>query len=164
MGSWILQCENPPPGTRQREKTVEQKKEKGCLSFWVHSHGGVRLKKKFVMTVLALSAMVASPLLAKDMYGALAYSKADGAWGWWADATTQAAASKNALAKCSEHSSGCEVVLEFWNTCAAFATGSGGSYGWAHGPDENQVQSKAVDFCSEHGSGCEVRVWACTSR
>ena len=119
-------------------------------------------KTKIAACALALA--LATPVFAGDKYGALAYSSSDGAWGWWADANTQAAASKNALAKCQEHGSGCEVVLEFWNTCAAFATGSGSSYGWAHSDDENAAQSAAVKYCSQHGSGCEVRVWACTSR
>ena len=119
--------------------------------------------KKTLLAAALVAFAIASPAFAGDKYGALAYSKADGAWGWWADSTTQAAASQNALAKCQEHGSDCEVVLEFWNTCAAFATGQGG-WGWAHGPDENAVQQSAIGYCSEHGTGCAVKVWACTSR
>lgn len=118
--------------------------------------------KKLILAA-GIIALAASPALAGDKYGALAYSKADGAWGWWADANNQASASSNALAKCQEHGSDCEVVLEFWNTCAAFAVGQGG-YGWAHGPDENAVQQAAIGYCDEHGSNCSVKVWACTSR
>ncbi|MCE9596885.1 MAG: DUF4189 domain-containing protein [Spirochaetia bacterium] len=119
--------------------------------------------KKRIFVVATLLALMSTPAFAGDKYGALAYSSGDGAWGWWADANDQASASQNALSKCQEHGSGCKVVLEFWNTCAAFAVGQGG-YGWAHNPDENAAQSSAVQYCSQHGTDCEVKVWACTSR
>lgn len=119
------------------------------------------MKRLIVAGILAFA--LATPLLAGDKYGALAYSSSDGAWGWWADANDQASASRNALAKCQEHGNSCKVVLEFWNTCAAFATGQGG-YGWAHGPEPEAVQESAVGYCSQHGTNCEVKVWACTSR
>ena len=119
--------------------------------------------KKIYLAICVFAIAAATPAFAGDKYGALAFSAGDGAWGWWADANTQASASANALAKCQEHGGNCEVVLEFWNTCAAFAVGNGGQ-GWAHGPDSNAVQQAAVGYCSEHGTGCAVKVWACTSR
>ncbi|MBU1247392.1 MAG: DUF4189 domain-containing protein [Proteobacteria bacterium] len=92
------------------------------------------------------------------MYGAIAYAS-DGSWGWAVDYTDQQSANNAAESQCGD----CEVVLEFQNTCAAFALGDGGE-GWASGDDPEEVQYAALDACSSVGTDCEVKNWACTSR
>lgn len=114
-----------------------------------------------VFAVLLLSTGLSAH--AKDMYGALAFSEDDGAWGWSADYATKAKANRVAMDKCQENGESCKVVLTFWNTCAAFANGDGG-HGWAYDNNIAKAKKRAIKECNKYASDCEVKVWACTTR
>ncbi len=128
------------------------------------SQEGVKLMRKSfaVLAAVAALALIAPAANASgDMYGSLAYDSGSGSYGWAVDYHTQSEANKVALDQCG---SSCEVVMEFQNTCAAFATGAGTSYGWAYASTKEAAQSAAIGYCSERGSGCSIKVWACTTR
>jgi len=99
----------------------------------------------------------------KTLYGALAYDAETGDYGWSADFTDQADAERKALSGCSPRSN-CKVVYDFWNSCAALAAASDGSYTIEGGDDEQGAQSRALTACEQNGGqGCEIRVWGCTN-
>ena len=97
---------------------------------------------------------------AQNMYGSLAYNYQTGAWGWAVDYYTQEDANYAAMEQCGY----CEIVLEFWNTCAAFALGSDGAYGWGYDYDPQTAQDYALYNCSQYGYNCQIVNWACTTR
>ncbi len=117
------------------------------------------LRVLFLALVLVVSTF--SFAYAQNMYGSLAYSYQTGDWGWAVDYPTQGQANYQALYECGHT---CQVVLEFHNTCAAFALGDYGAYGWAWGPNPDQVQDSALDYCLQNAGSCEIVNWACTSR
>ena len=105
--------------------------------------------------------MGASVAHAADMYGALAYDSSSGAYGWAVDHRTQRGANADAMRRCG---GSCSVVMRFWNSCAAFASGSRGVYGWADSQSGGRAQQAALNNCAARGRNCAVKVWACTSR
>lgn len=99
----------------------------------------------------------------QTLYGALAYDAETGAVGWSHDFDNQADAEQKALSGCSESSGGCKVVYDFWNSCAALAAASDGSYSVEGGDDEDDAQRRALSACEQPGGeSCEIRVWSCT--
>jgi hypothetical protein len=100
----------------------------------------------------------------KTLYGALAYDAESGAVGWSYDFDNQDDAEQKALSGCSESSSNCKVVYDFWNSCAALAAASDGRYSIEGGDNEDGAQSRALAACQQNGGeGCEIRVWSCTN-
>lgn len=100
--------------------------------------------------------------------GALAIDGGQGTqWGWAIDYQTYGEAEQRALRECG---SGCQVVMRFSDSCAAYAADQNyGStaYGWASGySDSGSARRRALSECeSRGGSGadCTVRVWGCDS-
>lgn len=95
-------------------------------------------------------------------YGAIAYSKNDGAYGFsdnWNDQTT---AEKNAMDACTENGPGCEVIVWFFDSCAAVA-GSGSIVSWGQDFRENGAKQKALAACEKQGgTKCNLKVSHCS--
>src|SRR3989338_5865201 len=56
------------------------------------------------------------------IYGAIAYSKRNGAYGYSHGWTSRKKAEKVALKNCSDNGSGCKSVVWFYNSCGAVAS------------------------------------------
>lgn len=120
------------------------------------------MKKRVLTGILLAAALVSVSLYAAgDMFGSLAFNKDTDAYGWAVDFETQGEADAAALKSCGD---GCDVVIQFQNTCAAFALGDNHSWGWAHNVNKSIAQKNAVANCSKYGTGCTMKVWGCTTR
>ena len=98
----------------------------------------------------------------RTRYGAIAYGAQSGAYGWSNDLDDAQAAEKAAMAHCSAHGDDCQVVVDFWNTCAAVAAyRSIVAYGL--GATRARAEEQAVTSCTrDAGAPCEVQAWSCT--
>lgn len=113
----------------------------------------------FGMLLMASDGVSAGPA----WYGALAYCKDSGAWGWQtADDPDDAA--EIALDRCREVGVNCRLELSFQNSCGAFAAGKRNVYGWAYASTVEEAKEMAMDECEERGSGCKIKISACTQR
>lgn len=98
----------------------------------------------------------------KTLYGAIAYGTESGAVGWSYDFNDAPSAEKEALSNCGAHGDDCQVVVDFWNSCAAVAA-DGATVGYGLGDNQGQAESGALTSCrKDGGSNCEVRAWSCT--
>jgi len=79
------------------------------------------------------------------------------------DQPSQSAANARALRECGKHAPGCTVVVEFWNLCAAYATGADKVAGWGSGDSRRIAEQRALAACQRSGP-CQVRVWGCNSQ
>src|SRR5215813_10440705 len=99
----------------------------------------------------------------KKLYGAIAYGTQSGAVGWSYDFDDAPSAENEALSNCRDHGDDCQVVVDFWNTCAAVAA-SGDIVRYGLGDTEDEAQGDAVATCEKDGgTQCEVQAWSCTS-
>lgn len=99
----------------------------------------------------------------KTLYGAIAYGAESGAVGWSYDFDDAPSAEREALSNCSAGGSDCQVVVDFWNTCAAVAAG-GGIVRYGLGGNEQLAQDQAMAACAQDGgSQCAIQAWSCTN-
>jgi Domain of unknown function (DUF4189) len=121
--------------------------------------------KLVVLAVVAQAAILApTAAVARDYYGAIAYSQSTRAHGYSLDYRSRAGAEQKAYIECSKHAADCSIAVWFRNACGALAVGDDGGYGsgW-HGTREG-AENNAIKSCSGVSSGCRVIRWACTSR
>ena len=98
----------------------------------------------------------------KKAYGAIAYSKNDGAFGYSDHWDDQATAEKNALEVCNTNGSGCETIVWFFDNCAAVA-GSGQIVSFGQHYQENTAKKQALDACAKDGgTKCNLKVSHCS--
>lgn len=97
----------------------------------------------------------------KQLYGSIAYGAQSGSHGYSHDFDDAHSAENEALRKCAADD--CEVVVDFWNTCAAVAAG-GDIVRYGLGDNETLAQSYALTACEEDGgSNCSVQAWSCSN-
>ena len=100
----------------------------------------------------------------KTRYGAIAYGSESGAVGWSYDFDDAPAAEKEALGNCRAHGADCQVVVDFWNSCAAVAA-DGATVAYGLGDTESQAEEEAVAACEKGGGdSCDVQAWSCTNQ
>jgi Domain of unknown function (DUF4189) len=97
-------------------------------------------------------------------FGALAYDHTTGAWGSSFDQPSQQFADVRAIRECEQFTTRCNVVVRFWDICAAYATGDGTSFGWGAHENRRAAEQRAVAECGTRGNNCRVRMWACNSQ
>ncbi|WP_395020724.1 DUF4189 domain-containing protein [Dongia sp.] len=98
----------------------------------------------------------------KTLYGAIAYGTQSGAVGWSYDFNDAPSAENEALKNCSANGNDCQVVVDFWNTCAAVAAG-GGVVRYGLGDNQGQAEGGALAACQQDGgTQCTVQAWSCT--
>jgi hypothetical protein len=115
------------------------------------------------LVVLSLAALIAPPAAhAWDKYGAIAYSRSSGNYGYSIDHRSRGAAESRALDECGRRD--CRVMVWFRNACGALATGRGGVYGYGYAGSRGEAEAIALSECSSRGRGCGVVCWACCSR
>ena len=124
--------------------------------------------KRISLTVLLSVGLISAALIVvrsaagqNDYWGALAYSRATGRYGFAYDYSTQAEAINHAVVECGVRD--CRGVVWFHNACGAFARGRG-TWGWAIGETRWQAQERALAECRKHGGGCRTIAWSCTTR
>jgi hypothetical protein len=99
----------------------------------------------------------------KKLYGAIAYGTQSGAFGTSYDFSDAPSAEKEALSNCRDHGDDCQVVVDFWNTCAAVAA-SGDIVRYGLGDTEDEAEGDAVATCEKDGgTQCAVQAWSCAS-
>ncbi len=107
--------------------------------------------------VVAQAAVHKRGKIPKGTYGAIAYHRASGSFGYSFDFRSSREAKTEALRQCNHPQ--CEVVLGCRSTCAALASGPK-KYGALSGTTRQEAEAKALRKCGE--KGCEVLAWACT--
>ncbi|MCB1420400.1 MAG: DUF4189 domain-containing protein [Notoacmeibacter sp.] len=123
------------------------------------------MKKTLQSALLVLPLVLASatPGLARDYYGAIAYSPNTHAMGWSYDYATRWEAENRAMAECRSRAGGCRIATWFRNACGAVAYGPRG-WGADWGNDRWQAERKATRRCSQHSHSCAPKRWVCTTR
>lgn len=107
--------------------------------------------------VLSLQGIFSPWTFADDRFGAIAYSKSSGRYGYGFGKTSRSDAENAALQECGSS----DAFIAVWakNRWIALAAGYGTTYGYGwSGESEADAQSRSLSACSEHGSGCHVLV------
>jgi len=100
---------------------------------------------------------------AADVFGAIAYSKSTGKWGYSYDYSSREEAESAAVGNCDRND--CVVKSWFKNSCGALAKASNKALGYSWGaPDRERAERIALSKCRERGSRCRIITWACTKR
>jgi len=108
----------------------------------------------------SIAALVAAPSLA-HAWGALSVSEDGEHYGYSYDYDSEAAAKKRARSECG----GCDWVVTFRNTCAAYAQAESGHWGWSKGETRQAAEKGARRQCrGAGGNSCEVLVWGCDTK
>ena len=109
----------------------------------------------------ALWILVSSLVPLPSFYGAIAYDRQSGAYGFAYDQPSPVAAGRRALDKCG--SPGCALVLEFADGCGAYATGPNAAAGAGSDYTRTTAEDRALAQCRSAGGNCQVQVWTCNS-
>jgi Domain of unknown function (DUF4189) len=114
----------------------------------------------FVLASYAALAVAHSPSKAgrSGAHGAIAYHQPSGAYGFSFDMPAARAAKESALAQCAQ--SGCIVMADFRNSCAALVQGEKRPF-VAQGATRDEAETRALQKCNSE-KHCKPVVWACT--
>ncbi len=72
-----------------------------------------------------------------------------GGWGFSTNMSSKQAAEKDAIERCSQFNTGCELKASF-NNCAVYAIAPDGSYGWATNTTVDLARNNAVSECHKY--------------
>ena len=97
-------------------------------------------------------------------FGAFAYSKTTGKFGWAANFPTQWGAQNEAMNNCSAAATDCINLMWFADTCAALATSTSDKshYGWAWTANASIARANAQTECSKYAPDCVVKAHICS--
>jgi len=125
-----------------------------------------------LLSIIAIAIMLGPPaaemLLARSeaghIYGALAYSKRNGAYGFSTGFGDSESANEYAMEKCGQRGAGCYVVISFSNLCASVAADDSGGVFWGTAGTRQEAQRQSMLYCKRDGDAatCEIKVWACS--
>jgi hypothetical protein len=97
-----------------------------------------------------------------DVWGAIAYSKPDKAFGYSFELEDQATARKVAMENCRKRGTNCVVETVFSRACAALAAG-GDRIGWGTDHNREGAEKRALSECALTGAqGCAIQTWVCS--
>jgi hypothetical protein len=97
-----------------------------------------------------------------DQWGAIVVDRGTGEAGTVVNRDSKTEAINAAMHDCQiEGSPHCEVLLTYFNQCAALAQG-GGSSGIASNPTLDGAKAAALGFCGKDSTTCEVVYSACS--
>lgn len=103
---------------------------------------------------------------APRQFGAIAYSRTTGDYGFSYGQSSRGRAEQVALGYCGEQRNqarDCSVLVWFWNACAALATAPNGAYGGDHASDRRAAEESARRICANYGgAGCRVVRTVCS--
>ena len=95
-------------------------------------------------------------------FGAIAYAKKNGAYGFSYDVNDSDTANQRALNNCAKNGDGCKLVISFSNTCAALAAGDNERFATSLGNTKSDAQSQALAECGrDGGKNCDIKAWSC---
>ena len=98
----------------------------------------------------------------KRTYGSIAYGTQSGAVGWAYDFDDAPSAENEALNNCRANGDDCQVVVDFWNTCAAVAADRN-TVAYGLGDTQGQAEGEALAACEKDGGlNCTIQGWSCT--
>jgi len=98
-----------------------------------------------------------------DVWGAIAYSQPDMAYGYSFQVEDEATARKVALENCRKRGTHCVVETVFSHACAALAAG-GEHIGWGTDHTREAAEKRALSECSRTGAkGCAIQTWVCSA-
>lgn len=123
----------------------------------------MKMFNKIAMAAFISAATLSAPVgaMARDLYGAIAYSQSTRYHAWATDFNSQNEAENAAMNECYNNASDCKVALWFMNACGALAVGSDGGWGSNWGNNYKQSQNKAIAQCQTVSGGCQVVVTKC---
>ena len=117
-----------------------------------------------IAAVGLLSVLLGTSAIAHDddRYGAIAYSRRTGHYGYSNRSDSRARAERRALESCEGRD--CKIEVWFRNSCGALATSENGqTTGWAHDTRLRDAKETAVQQCREQGGHrCRIVVSACS--
>ena len=97
-------------------------------------------------------------------YGAIAYSRASGAWGVSETWGSQDKAESYAMKKCAEKGNGCKVIVWFDRGCGAVVSSEDATTFWSLGDSEGQARADALKKCAGSGSkNCVAQAYHCSN-
>jgi len=96
-------------------------------------------------------------------YGAIAYSKKTGAYGYSQGWTNQKKAEAVALKNCKDNGKGCKKEVWFYNSCGSVAS-DGKSVTWGQADTSGKAAQSALDKCNQRffKGKCETKVTQCS--
>ena len=95
-------------------------------------------------------------------YGAIAYGANSGAYGWSHNFDDAQSAENDALTSCRANGDDCEVVVDFWNTCAAVAAHQD-VVAYGLGDTQGLAEDQALAACAKDAAAqCEIQAWSCS--
>lgn len=104
-----------------------------------------------------------TPAAPRYSYGAIAYGRTSGAWGYSHKWGSQGKAESVAKEKCAENGDDCEVMVWFDRKCGAVVASEDLSAFWGLGGSEAQASADAKNKCATGGGkACEVQVSHCS--
>jgi len=104
-----------------------------------------------------------TPSVPSVSYGAIAYGRSSGAWGYSYRWGSRAKAERVALQNCAQHGNDCEVMVWFDRKCGAVASGESETAFWGLGDSEGEARRDALRKCADDGrKSCEVQVSRCS--
>ena len=118
-----------------------------------------------IIAIGVIAVLLGAPGFARgDDYGAIAYSRHSGKYGYATRGHSREDAEERAMRDC--HASDCKVEVWFKNQCGALATANHGEVtGWAHDSDLRIAKENALRNCDEHGGHhCSILIFACASK
>jgi hypothetical protein len=98
-----------------------------------------------------------------DQHGALAYSRATGAWGYAFDHDTEARARRIALGNCARHAPDCQVAIAFIDQCGAISETPKHEISTGLGKTRKEAEERSLAACrAAGGKDCSIMVWTCS--
>lgn len=98
-----------------------------------------------------------------DQWGAIVVDRSTGEAGTAVNKDRKSDAINSAMHDCqSEGSPNCQVILTYYNQCAALAIGPGGGSGLSNNATLDGARSGAMRVCSEKSNTCKVVYSECS--
>jgi hypothetical protein len=105
----------------------------------------------------------AAPAPARPNFGAIAYGRKSGAWGYSYDYDSQAQAEHAAMQNCAKNGDDCEVMVWYQRECGAVASAAGDAAYWGVGDGTGDAGAKALASCKKDGGkNCKIEVEECS--
>jgi Domain of unknown function (DUF4189) len=105
-----------------------------------------------------------TPSAPADSYGAIAYSRTSGAFGYSYKWASRAKAESVAMQNCAQHARDCQVTVWYDRECGAVAADQGPTAFWGTGNTVSQARTAAQNECMKGGrKGCAVQVSQCSN-
>jgi hypothetical protein len=98
-----------------------------------------------------------------DQYGAIAYSRSTGAYGYAYDFDSEARARRTALNNCARRATDCQVVMTFFDQCGALAETPKYEVSPGLGKTRKEAEDRSLAACrAAGGKNCSVAAWTCS--